>query len=53
MKAWIFRDPRQNQKLGAKCPWSVGWIDPNGEAASKGGVLSGNLRAGRTGPAQW
>ena len=24
MKAWLFQDHRQKQKLGDKCPWSVG-----------------------------
>jgi integrase len=36
MKAWLFQDPRQKQKLGAsKCPWSVGWIDPDGKRKGK------------------
>jgi integrase len=35
MNAWLFQDHRQKQKLGEKCPWSVGWIDPNGKRKSK------------------
>jgi hypothetical protein len=34
--AWLFQDHRQKQKLGEdKCPWSVGWIDPDGKKRSK------------------
>ena len=35
MKAWLFQDHRQKQKLGEKAPWSVGWIDPDGKRCSK------------------
>jgi len=36
MKAWVFQDHRQRKKLGAdKCPWSVGWLDPDGRRRSK------------------
>ena len=36
MKAWLFQDHRQKVKLGEdKCPWSVGWIDPEGKRRSK------------------
>jgi integrase len=35
MRAWLFRDPRQHKKLGEKCPWSVGWLDPEGKRRSK------------------
>jgi hypothetical protein len=35
MKAWLFQDTRQKQKLGAKCPWSVGWFDAEGKKKSK------------------
>jgi len=35
MKAWLFQDHRQKQKLGDKCPWSVGWIDPEGRRRSR------------------
>jgi integrase len=35
MKAWLFQDARQKQKLGDKCPWSVGWFDPDGKKRSK------------------
>ena len=36
MRAWIFQDPQQKKKLGEdKCPWSVGWIDPDGNRKSK------------------
>ncbi|MBP85324.1 MAG: hypothetical protein CMJ64_01190 [Planctomycetaceae bacterium] len=36
MRAWPFQDTRQKKKLGeAKCPWSVGWIDPDGKKRSR------------------
>ena len=36
MRAWAFQDHRQKKKLGEKrCPWSVGWIDPDGIRHSK------------------
>ena len=36
MRAWKFQDARQKKKLGeSKCPWSVGWIDPDGTRRSK------------------
>ena len=36
MRAWLFQDTRQKEKLGeAKCPWSVGWFDPDGNKRSK------------------
>jgi integrase len=36
MRAWLYQDHRQKQKLGEdKCPWSVGWIDPDGRRRSK------------------
>lgn len=35
MKAWLFQDHRQKEKLCDKCPWSVGWIDPDGRRKSK------------------
>ena len=35
MKAWLFQDTRQKQKRGDKCPWSVGWFDPDGKKRSK------------------
>lgn len=35
MNAWLFQDHRQKQKLGDNCPWSVGWIDPEGRRKSK------------------
>lgn len=35
MRAWLFQDTRQKQKLGDKCPWSVGWFDPDGKKRSK------------------
>ena len=35
MKAWLFQDARQKQKLGDKCPWSCGWFDPQGRKRSK------------------
>jgi integrase len=34
-RAWLFQDHRQKSKLGDKCPWSVGWIDPEGKRKSK------------------
>jgi integrase len=57
-KAWVFQDHRQKQGLGSdKCPWSVGWIDPDGKRKSKrigakslaekaAGKLEGQLEAG-------
>ena len=36
MKAWLFQDHRRKEKFGEeKCPWSVGWIDPDGVKRSK------------------
>jgi hypothetical protein len=35
MKAWLFQDHRQKQKLGDAAPWSVGWIDPDGKRCGK------------------
>lgn len=35
MKAWLFQDHRQKEKLGDKAPWSVGWLDPEGKRRSK------------------
>ena len=36
MRAWLFQDHRQKRKLGAaNCPWSTGWIDPDGKRRSK------------------
>lgn len=35
MKAWLFQDHRQKEKLGDKAPWSVGWIDPSGKRKSQ------------------
>lgn len=35
MQAWLFQDHRQRRKLGDKCPWSVGWLDPDGKRRSK------------------
>ncbi|MEM9354143.1 MAG: tyrosine-type recombinase/integrase [Planctomycetota bacterium] len=35
MRAWLFQDSRQKAKLGAKCPWSVGWYDSDGKKRSK------------------
>ena len=35
MKVWTFQDHRQKQKLGAKAPWSVGWVDPEEKRRSK------------------
>ena len=35
MRAWLFQDSRQKQKLGDKAPWSVGWIDPEGHRRSQ------------------
>jgi len=36
MRAWLFQDSRQKKKHGeAQCPWSVGWLDPNGRRRSK------------------
>ncbi|MCH8045244.1 MAG: tyrosine-type recombinase/integrase [Planctomycetes bacterium] len=35
MRAWLFQDHRQKNKLGDKTPWSVGWVDPEGKRRSK------------------
>lgn len=35
MSAWIFQDTRQKARLGDKCNWSAGWIDPDGKKRSK------------------
>jgi integrase len=35
MRAWTFQDPKQKAKLGDKCPWSVGWYDPQGKRRQK------------------
>lgn len=35
MRAWVFQDHRQKEKLAGKCPWSVGWFDPDGKKKSK------------------
>ena len=32
---WTFQDHKQKAKLGDACPWSVGWIDPDGRRKSK------------------
>jgi integrase len=34
-RAWTFQDPKQKAKLGDKCPWSVGWYDPQGRRRQK------------------
>ena len=34
-KAWLFRDHRQHKKLGDRCPWSVAWLEANGQRRSK------------------
>lgn len=35
MRAWLFQDHRQRRKIGDNCPWSVGWLDPDGKRRSK------------------
>lgn len=35
MNAWLFQDSKQLAKLGDKCPWSVGWYDPDGKRKGK------------------
>lgn len=35
MRAWLFQDSRQKEKLGGKCPWSVAWYDAAGKKRSK------------------
>ena len=36
MKAWLFQDSHQKRRLGEqKCPWSVGWLTPDGKRRSK------------------
>jgi len=34
-RAWKFQGSRQKKKLGDKAPWSVGWLDPEGDRHSK------------------
>ena len=40
MKAWLFQDTRQKQKLGDKCPWSVGWFEDGRKRSKKVGCRS-------------
>ncbi|MGA2035799.1 MAG: site-specific integrase [Thermoguttaceae bacterium] len=40
MKAWLFQDVRQKQKLGDKCPWSVGWFEDGRKRSKKVGCQS-------------
>ena len=40
MKAWLFQDNRQKTRLGDKCPWSVGWFDPDGKKSKRIGCKS-------------
>ena len=36
MRAWLFQDSKQLKKLGEdKCPWSVGYYDPDGKKRSR------------------
>ncbi len=35
MKAWLYQDHKQKKRLGDNCPWSVGWIDPDGKRRSR------------------
>jgi len=35
MKAWLFQDAKQKEKLGDDTPWSVGWYDPEGRRRGK------------------
>jgi integrase len=35
LKAWLFQDHRQKQKLGEKCPWYVGFYEPDGKKKRK------------------
>ena len=35
MKAWLFQDHRQKEKLGDDCPWSVGYYGPDGKKKGK------------------
>jgi hypothetical protein len=40
MKAWLFQDCRQREKLGDKCPWSVGWFEDGRKRSKKVGCRS-------------
>ena len=40
MKAWLFQDSRQKQKLGDNCPWSVGWFEDGRKRGRKIGCRS-------------
>jgi site-specific recombinase XerD len=30
-RTWVFQDPKQKAKHGDKCPWAIGWYDPEGK----------------------
>jgi hypothetical protein len=40
VKAWLFQDHRQKEKLGDKCPWSVGWFEDGRKRSKKIGCQS-------------
>ncbi len=40
MKTWLFQDHRQKDKLGDKCPWSVGWFEDGRKRSKKVGCES-------------
>lgn len=40
MKAWLFQDHRRKEKLGDKCPWSVGWFEDGRKRSKKIGCRS-------------
>lgn len=40
MKVWLFQDHRQKEKLGDKCPWSVGWYEDGRKRSKKVGCRS-------------
>ena len=35
MRTWTFQDSERIAELGDRCPWSVGWYDPDGKRKRK------------------
>ena len=40
MNTWLFQDHRRKEKLGDKCPWSVGWFEDGRKRSKKVGCRS-------------
>ena len=40
MNSWLFQDHRRKEKLGDKCPWSVGWFEDGRKRSKKVGCRS-------------